>query len=290
MMKNSLSYSILENITEDIFWRGFDYFKKQKVGEIKESEKNILSFVHGSELYTVEFRQGPKYLKAYCDCPYFRGNQDYCKHIAAVAIARDSSKNLQLPSEKEVSGLAIEVVSNFSQKVNQMFKHPLKADLDFLAKASDYSSWTRPHAKIPLNSTIDWVSLGLSRKGVLNGLAKIKRLTNTRSYDIYFCAGEISAVFAKSLDAIIFRISFTSLKTSIEIFKEAVKFYYDKYLQMIDGSDGVWQIPQARLPLVFSLLRDKGLSKKESFELKDYFNQTIDGWGDIFEDIGIQLE
>lgn len=86
-MKSSLSYSILENITEDIFWRGFDYFKKHKVGEIKESEKNLISFVHGSELYTVLFLQGPKYLKAYCDCPYFRSNQDYCKYIAAVALA-----------------------------------------------------------------------------------------------------------------------------------------------------------------------------------------------------------
>lgn len=103
-MRSSLSYSILENITEDIYWRGFDHFKKHKVGEIKESEKNLISFVHGSELYTVEFRQGPKYLKAYCDCPYFRG------------------------------------------------------------KASDYSLWTRPHAKIPLNSTIEWASLTLTRK------------------------------------------------------------------------------------------------------------------------------
>lgn len=274
-MKSSLSYSILENITEDIYWRGFDYFRKHKVGEIKESEKNLISFVHGSELYTVEFRQGPKYLKAYCDCPYFRSNQDYCKHIAAVAIARDTSKNLQLPSEKEISELTIEVISNFSQKVNQMFEHPLKADLDFLAKASDYSSWTRPHAQIPFNSTVDWVSLELTKKEVASDLVKIKRFANLRRYDMYFCAGEISAVFAKSLDAIIFRFSFTSLKTAIEIFKETVKFYYEDYLQMIDGSDGVWEIPQARLPLMFSLLK-KGLSKVESTELKDYFNKTID--------------
>lgn len=289
-MRSSLSYSILENITEDIYWRGFDYFKKHKVGEIEESEKNLISFVHGSELYTVEFRQGPKYLKAYCDCPYFRGNEDYCKHIAAVAIARDSSKKLQLPFEKEISKLTVEVVNNFSQKVNQMFEHPLKADLEFLAKASDYNSWTRPHAKIPLNSTIEWASLTLTRKEVVNGLIKIKRFAHLRRYDMYFCAGEISAVFAKSLDAIMFRFSFTPLKTAIEIFKEAVKFYYEGYLQMIDGSDGVWEIPQARLPLMFSLLKEKGLSKDESVGLKDYFNKVIDGWGDIFEDMGIQFK
>lgn len=289
-MKSSLSYSILENITEDIFWRGFDYFKKHKVGEIKESEKNLISFVHGSGLYTVEFRQGAKYLKAYCDCPYFRSNKDYCKHIAAVAIARDSSKNLQPPSEKEVSELAIEVISNFSQKINQMFEHPLKADLEFLAKASNYSSWTRPHAQIPLNSAIKLVSLELTRKEVVNGLAKIKRLANIRRYDMYFCAGEISSVFAKSLDATVFRISFTPLKIAIEVFKEVVKFYYENYLQMIDGSDGIWQIPQARLLVIFSLLKEKGVSKDESIELKEYFNRVIEGWGDIFEDIGIQLK
>jgi len=134
------------------------------------------------------------------------------------------------------------------------------------------------------------VSLELSRKEVLNGLAKIKRLANTRRYDMYFCAGEISTVFAKSLDAIIFRLSFTSLKTTVEIFKEVVKFYYDDYLQMIDGSDGIWQIPQARLPVIFSLLKEKGISKNESIELKEYFNQAIEGWGDIFEDIGVRLK
>lgn len=287
-MKSSLSHSILDNITEDIYWRGFDYFKEHKVGEIKESEKNLLCFVHGSEVYTVEFRQGPKYLKAYCDCPYFRSNQDYCKHIAAVAIARDISKHLQLPSEKEISKLTIEVISNFSQKVKQMFEHPLKADLEFLARASDYSSWTRPHAKIPPNSIIDWVSLELTKEDVVSGLAKIKLFANLRRYDMYFCAGEVSAIFAKSLDSMIFRLSFTSLKTAIEIFKAVVKFYYEDYLQMIDGSDGVWEIPQARLPLIFSILKEKGLSEGESAELRNYFNKMIDGWGDIFEDIGIQ--
>lgn len=287
-MNSSFSYSILENITVDIFWRGFDYFRDHKVGEITESEKNLISFVQGSEMYTVKFRQGPKYLKAYCDCPYFRSNQDYCKHIAAVAIARDTSKNLQLPSEKEISELAIEVVSNFSQKVNQMFKHPLKADLEFLTRASDYSSWTRPHAKIPLNSTIDWVSIGLTKKEAESGLVKIKRFANLRKYDMYFCAGEVSAVFAKLLDTVIFRLSFTSLKTSVELFKEMVKFYYDCYLQMINGSDGVWEIPQSRLSVVYSLLKEKGLSKGGSIELKEYFNKNINGWGDIFEDIGVQ--
>ena len=61
-------------------------------------------------------------------------------------------------------------------------------------------------------------------------------------------------------------------------------------MKIIDGSDGVWQIPQARLPVIFSFLKEKGLSKDESIELKKYFNQTIEGWGDIFEDIGIQLK
>ncbi len=59
---------------------------------------------------------------------------------------------------------------------------------------------------------------------------------------------------------------------------------------MIDGSDGVWEIPQARLPVIFSLLKEKGLSKDESIELKEYFNQVIEGWRDIFEDIAIQLK
>ncbi len=92
-LKGSLSKYILDNITEEIYWRGFKYFQAGKVDNLIESDKKCKALVYGTEDYQIEFRQGPKYIKGYCNCPYFESNEDYCKHIAAVAIAHDFGSN-----------------------------------------------------------------------------------------------------------------------------------------------------------------------------------------------------
>lgn len=104
----------------------------------------------------------------------------------------------------------------------------------------------------------------------------------------YFCAGEISAVFAKTLDVIIFRLEYTQARIALKIFELCVIFYYE-YLETIDGSDGVWRIPQARLYVIYQKLKEKGIDEKEFVKVRRHLNFMIDGWGDIFEDLGITM-
>lgn len=285
---DSLTKYIIENITEEIYQRGLKYFSQGRVDKIRELDKRLIAIVHGSKDYLAEFRQGPKYIKGYCDCPYFESNKDYCKHIAAVAIARDSIHNFALPSNEEIQSSTIQIDRDFGNKIDQMFEEPLKADLKLLAAASDYRSWVRQHAKIPLDSTIQFVSLPLTKKVVVKGLNDIAKLTSKRNFDPYFCAGEISAVFAKNLDAIIFRLPFTSLNECQKIFMQCVIFYYEHYLNLIDGSDGVWSVPQARLPAIFQVIKQKGLTLADSNLIHKDLNQEIDGWGDIYDDLGLK--
>ncbi len=59
-------------------------------------------------------------------------------------------------------------------------------------------------------------------------------------------------------------------------------------LAAIDGSDGVWKIPQARLPIIFQHLKDHGLTSQQIKILHNHLNQQIEGWGDIFADLEIK--
>lgn len=143
-VKGSLAKYILENIISDIYKRGLDYANNHKVRYLGESNKKLVSSVIGSEIYRVEFREGPKYIKADCDCPYAVSN--------AVAIVYDQSKDLDLPTEKEIQTQTLEVDKDFWKKIDKIFENPLEADLELLAVASDYSSWgTKPHAKISVH-------------------------------------------------------------------------------------------------------------------------------------------
>src|SRR3989344_1306481 len=124
-IKGSLVQHILGNIADEIYYRGLDYAREERVKIIDEKPKSLIAFVEGSQKYTVEFRQGPKYTKGYCDCRYFASNDDYCKHIAAVAIFYDWSRKLDPPNAQKIDELTLEIDKNFHQKVKAMFKSPL---------------------------------------------------------------------------------------------------------------------------------------------------------------------
>ena len=277
----SLTKYILNNTTEDIFWRGVDYAQKNKVKEIKKSEKIISAIIKGSNEYLVEFRQGPKYLKGHCSCPYANVNEDYCKHIVALAVAWDQESGFNLPDKKEVKKNCIQIDYNFDEKVNQMFNDPLNADLKFLAIASDYTTWAKPHAKIPIKTTIENAKEELSLKKAQLGLQKIDSLTNNRNYDPYFCAGEISAVFCLTLDSIIKKLSTAPKDVQIKIIIDCIVFYYNQYLQVIDSSDGIHQIPFSRLQ---KMVNDY-ISRDKETEVAKILNQQIKGWGNVWNEL-----
>ena len=280
----SLTRYILDNTTEDIFWRGVDYVNKNKVNRIEESEKIISTTIIGSNEYLVEFRQGLKYLKGHCSCPYASMNEDYCKHIVALALAWDEKKGISPPDQKEVEKNCLQINYDFGKKVDQMFSDPLNADLKFLAIASDYVTSARPHAKIPIKTTITNAKEELSLRKAQLGLQKIENLTNNRNYDPYFCAGEISAVFCLTLDSIINKLTTVPKGFQIKIIIECTVFYYNQYLQIIDSSDGIHQIPFARL----QKMANDYISRDQETEVAKILNQQIKGWGDVWKELSMK--
>ena len=67
-------------------WRGYEYFKKNRVRGLKQLDENVFSAtVQGSAStpYSVELHMDhPR--KSICDCPHANGRRVVCKHIVAV--------------------------------------------------------------------------------------------------------------------------------------------------------------------------------------------------------------
>ncbi len=283
----SLSRHILANTTKEVFQRGVGYAKEGHVKDLRLHGKTLSAMVQGSTEYEVEFRQGPRYGNGYCTCPYAL-NEDYCKHVAALAVFWDIQRNIEVPNEKEVCESAITIEHGFGKKIDALYADPLHADFQLLAQASDYGSWARPHAKIPLMFLVPQTSQPISLGELRSGLKKIERLGNLDHYDSYFCAGEVSALLSLVFDAVIKRLEYTSNEEYLGIAAECAIFYYNKYLSLIDGSDGVWQIPFARIQLMFGELQHRGIPDIEQERLRIHLKNAITGWGNIFEELKTQ--
>ena len=109
-MAISYSKQIIDSVTKTIFDRGMEYFKEGKVFNLKIDEARTEADVKGARQdYFVEMEYNDKGFMGDCDCPYMKNNHnDYCKHIVAVAIARDVKLDLSLPSKDELVNLTIE--------------------------------------------------------------------------------------------------------------------------------------------------------------------------------------
>lgn len=287
-MQVSYSKQLIDSVTKTIYERGVEYFKKGSVFDLKIEETRTEADVEGTRQdYFVELEYDSDGFMGDCDCPYMENNHDdYCKHIVAVAIAHDKKLGLALPTSEDLNDLTIEEFPHLGKKLNDAFKDPLKADLEAIAKATDFSSWLRKHAKIEVVSYILPVN-EVSVQSVKKAFRKIGSLGNKYKYDPYFCAGEVTAVASKTLDSILDTLDKLSSEVQMEIFHESIRFYYEIYLNMIDGSDGVWQIVQARVKKMFQIVK-KNCAAAEIGELRDRINKEINGWGDVFKDLGLE--
>ncbi|MDO8474482.1 MAG: SWIM zinc finger family protein [bacterium] len=287
LLSQSLSRYILENTTERIFERGVAYAREGRVRDLQVSNKKLSAIVTGSQPYEVQFKEGPKYMKGSCTCPYAL-NEDYCKHVVALAIFWDSQRNIALPSEGEREKLCLRVEDGFSKKLDALYRDPLHADLQVLAEAADMGSWVRPHAKIRIYSPLAEIAHPVSLDEVRVAFQGIKRIARRSLYDSYFCAGEISALLSLAYDIILKRITYVSKEEYLAILAECAVFYYTSYLEMIDGSDGVWQIPFARIQVMFGERAQWRVTKDEEEKLRFSLGKKITGWGDIFEELQTQ--
>lgn len=146
---------------------------------------------------------------------------------------------------------------------------------------------TKASRKIAVRAYINDINKSLLQEEVIKGFGNLSKAMSRYNFDNYFCAGEVSAALAKTFDVIIKRAQASNLEEFLKIFEICVVFYYEDYLGSIDGSDDVWKVPYARFPVLYKQLNQFGVKQDDIDKLRNNLNTSIEGWGDIFEELGL---
>jgi len=260
-MPKSAAEILLPRTYKEIWKRGEEYVDKGKVETDKKfaAEDKVKAYVHGKEKYTVVLQLTKTGVIKQCDCAYSLGgplSRPACKHMVAAAIYWDEARRINRPSKKDISSHTIAPAPISRQGIINLFKNPLKADLDKVRIVSEYSAWSpQPHARLPNSPKINSDSRKpLKIIEVKKAMLEMEKWTRRSLYDQYFCAGEMSAAFCELLDTIKKRMDRTEPREIILIMALCVAWFYGKFNRLIDGIEGVWIFPPVRIGSIVSIL------------------------------------
>ncbi len=82
--------------------RGEAYLRQGRVTVIHTGTGSVSARVRGSVPYEVSLTIDGHVLRPACDCPYFEGLQEPCKHVWALALLADRQRLIDVPPELEV--------------------------------------------------------------------------------------------------------------------------------------------------------------------------------------------
>lgn len=276
---NSATELLLNKTHQEIWYRGQDYADSGKVNIITCDKKEVKAVVKGTEKYTVNLKFIGGGISRGCTCPYNNDNprSRICKHIIATAILWDEAQGITRPSKEEIEVYTIPPPAISRQEIEALFENPLKADLEtlrILAEETALGGRPRPHARLPNipNFNADQKA-PLSVKEVKEAFGKIERWSNRRSYDSYFCSGEMVAAFCEVLRIVKKRLAVTSLLENIKILRQAQKFHYKLIMELIDDSNGLHEITEAHLENIFEELKNAVVSDREKVALKQQLQE-----------------
>ncbi len=282
MQVKSATELLLDKTYEAVWYRGQDYADSGRVKIDKIDGKEVQAIVKGTKKYIVKLKLVANGIRRDCSCPYPKG---ICKHMVAVAILWDEMRGMKRPSNEEVKSYTIAPPAVSRREIDTLFDSPLNADLDKLRVLVEHtafpSSRLQTHARLPNCPKIS-TDRGkpLTQEEVIKALKEMERWTNRRSYDSYFCAGEMAAAFSELLDIIERRLSSSDPGEAILIMANCVNWYYQGFNQIIDGSDGVWIFPQVRIGKIAGELLDRDPQNLAWQKFRKIVEKVGDWWGE----------
>lgn len=262
-MQKSASELLLSRTYKEVWERGEDYAVRGrvKIEKMSDNGNRIKAVVRGKENYTVILKFAGGGVRKQCDCAYSKDgpqSRPACKHMVAAAISWDESSGVGKPAKKDVKLHTMPPAPISRRGIIGLFKNPLRADLDKIRILTEYSSsMPQPHARLP---NAPKIGLGAKRPlktgEVKKALSEMEKWSKRSLYDPYFCAGEMSAAFCELLDVIRRRQKVSNPKEIILSLAACVDWFYRRFNIIVDGIEGVWLFPVARIgDLVAALLR-----------------------------------
>ncbi len=249
---------ILSDTYHEIYTRGVAYYLQNAVTLATISNASCTADVQGTTIYTV--RLGFKKIgsPAYnCSCPFLadRKRKIPCKHIISVALAWDAHRGVPVPDEDTVTELTIPPPAVTRNNIKEAYANPLHADLHIIRIAADeIGSWSRPHARLP-DAPTQCQHPYTDSTDLEKALQELKNWTNRRSYDLYFCAGEVVAGFCEICRWIAPSITTCSPANRLEVFSKLVQWHRRVILELIDDSNGLHEFSEAHILLIYEILR-----------------------------------
>jgi hypothetical protein len=89
--------------------RGEGYARQGRVAIVHSSPTSVSARVRGSMLYEVSLDIAGTSLQPWCECPFFEGAGEPCKHVWALALVADRQHLLTVPSDLELEGGGIDL-------------------------------------------------------------------------------------------------------------------------------------------------------------------------------------
>jgi hypothetical protein len=225
---------------EEVWLRGESCIEKGSVRLREYSDTKADGLALGSKPYKVKLQFVAGKLMHLCDCPYVGG--EVCKHMVALALLWDSSRLTGgPPSRREVEENAITPPLVSYANIQAQYKKPLTADLDVVRiAASESGSRSHAHTRFPNLPPLETKErIPVTKDEIEKAFREIVRWTKRKSYDRYYCAGEMAAAFCEIIRIVRLRGPITRAPELAQILVAAQKFEHRLIDELIDNKDGL---------------------------------------------------
>lgn len=268
---------LLAKTPREIWHRGESYADKGVVNINQDNDQEIRAVVSGTEDYQVVIESTANRVNLSCDCPYFTKNRDICKHIVATAIIWDEKRGISRPNQDLVEKGTVPPPAFSGRDIAKLFEKPLEADLDklrILPEVTALGGHVRSHSHLPKVPRVALdESQPLSQKEMQRCYSEIKRWSQRKAYDPYFCSGEMVAAFCEMLRIVKRRLSVTPALVAAEILLRAQEFHHTLITALIDDSQGLHRFSEAHLEDIYYYLRNLSVPSRDREQFEQLLQQ-----------------
>jgi hypothetical protein len=267
MRMKSATAMLLPKTYEDVWYRGESYAQKLKVKVTKADKREVRGMVAGTTDYFTALAFSGSGLARRCTCPYNKAaaRSVACKHMVALAIVWDRSRDLLAPTREEIESKTITPPFITYKDIDDAYTDPLHTDLETLRlMAGESGVWSKAHARLPLSPRfVRDIKTPLTVAEVRKATKDLVRWAGHPAYDAAFCAGEMIAGFCELLRAISLRLAATPPFVSAEILRDLQKVHYEIIGDLVEDSDGLYIFSEMHLDWLHSLLKKVRLSAED---------------------------